>query len=534
MKVKKLMAVLLAATLVLGALTACGSDGGDGNSNNDTGQSSVEGGGQSDAGSGEEQVPISEEDYYEIVMAIPTFGSEPAGLAEVEAALNAEVGPALGVKVTLSPMSVFNMSAEQSRMITSGDKLDIVDLVFTGVSSYVSTGSLLALDDLYAQYGADIERAEGVAVTGGYYNGKLYAIPSEEKLARSYGFFARADMVEELGFSYDADTIYTVEDLEELFAAYKAKYGDGYYCIAGITNSVDLFTYFQPIDSLGGATGYGVLMDGGLTGNTTVESQFETEAYAEYARRMYDWAQKGYISADAATNTDGGTTQIQSGFYLGSFSGTETDMTSNMTRDCGYEMIPITLVAPWCQTAMYQTTMWAISATCENPEKTFQFINYMYADNTIDNLLTYGLEGVSYEVVERGEKEGQMVIRYLEGLDATNTPYNSPLHVFGDKTTIAVFEPMTLDYYTMCEEFNNNIPDNRKSISLGYVFDSTPVASQASNVSAVVTQYCGIITAGAEDPATALPKFIKDLKDAGVDDVIAENQRQFDEWLAQQ
>ena len=206
-------------------------------------------------------------------------------------------------------------------------------------------------------------------------------------------------------------------------------------------------------------------------------------------------------------------------------------MESNLSRDCGYPMTAITTVAPWCQTSMYQSTLWAIPVTCENPEKTFQFLNYLYADNALDNLLTFGLEGVSYEVVEKGEKEGQMVIRYADGVDAANSPYNMGMHVFGDKTTIAVFEPMTLDYYTMCEEFNNSIPEDRVSRTLGYVFNSTPVATQASSVSAVVQQYSGIIAAGAQDPATVLPEFIQALKDAGVDDIIEENQRQLDEWL---
>lgn len=148
-------------------------------------------------------------------------------------------------------------------------------------------------------------------------------------------------------------------------------------------------------------------------------------------------------------------------------------------------------------------------------------------------LLTAAL-AVSYEVVEKGEKEGQMVVRYAEGVDAASTPYNMPLHVFGDKTTIAVYEPMTLDYYTLCEEFNNSIPDSRKSATLGYVFDSTPVASQASAVSAVVQQYSGLIAAGAQNPDTVLPEFRSALKAAGEDEIIAENQKQLDEWLAQQ
>ena len=500
---KKLMASLLAASLAVGTQAAFA------------------------------PAAFADEEPYEIVMILPTLGADPSGLAAVEDAVNAVVTPELGVKLTLSPIFAFNLVSEENLMITSGDKIDLAMVLFTGLGSWVNQGSFLELDDLYEQYGADIAEAEGVAIAGGYYNNHLYAIPSEEKLARSYGFWARADIVEELGFSYEPDHEYTAEELEELFAAYKEKYGDGYYCVSGTTATSDFFTYFQPVDVLGGSLSYGVLMDGGLGGDFTVVDAYETPEYEAYAQRMYDWAQKGYIPADASTNTDSGATQIQSGYYLGGWSSTETDMQSNMTRDCGYPMTAINTIAPWCQTSMYQSSMWAIPVTCENPEKTFQFLNYLYADNALDNILTFGLEGSSYEIVEKGEKEGQMVVRYPEGVDAANTPYNSPLHVFGDKTTIAVFEPMTLDYYTMCEEFNNNIPEERISKTLGYVFNDTPVSTQASAVSAVVQQYSGIIAAGAQDPATVLPEFISALKDAGIDDIIEENQRQLNEWLEQ-
>ena len=183
---------------------------------------------------------------------------------------------------------------------------------------------------------------------------------------------------------------------------------------------------------------------------------------------------------------------------------------------------------------MYQSTMWSIPSTCENPEKTFEFLNYLYADNGLANLLTNGLEGVSYQVVEKGEKSGQEVVRYADGIDAANSPYTMPLHVFGDKLNVAVYEPMTLDYYTMATEFNENLPADRVSKTLGFVFNGESVATEVSAIDTVVAQYAGIIAAGAQDPAEVLPKFLEDLNAAGIDKVVAEKQTQLDAWLAEQ
>ena len=48
----------------------------------------------------------------------------------------------------------------------------------------------------------------------------------------------------------------------------------------------------------------------------------------------------------------------------------------------------------------------------------------------------------------------------------------------------------------------------------------------------MIEQYLDSLDAGAVNPEEALPEFRKALKDAGIDAVIAENQRQLDEWAA--
>ena len=244
-------------------------------------------------------------------MAMPILGAEPPGMQAVEDAINAVTEPEIGVHLTMYPIFINDLASQQNLMITSGDKLDLAMIFVTGVGTYVNKGAL-PLDDLYAQYGQDIEAAEGIAMAGGYFNGNLYAVPSEEKWARSYGFYARTDILEELGMSFDPDTIYTYDDLTELFKAYKDKYGDGYYCISGTNATTDLFQYWDKYDTLGSTLATGVLMGPALTGDTTVTNVYTTDEYKAYAQKMYEWAQAGYFSPDAATNTDAGTVQIQS------------------------------------------------------------------------------------------------------------------------------------------------------------------------------------------------------------------------------
>ena len=82
-------------------------------------------------------------------------------------------------------------------------------------------------------------------------------------------------------------------------------------------------------------------------------------------------------------------------------------------------------------------------------------------------------------------------------------------------------------------DMERNLPASRKSPAIGYSFNSEPIAAELAAVQTVIAQYAPSLNAGALDPEKALPEFISALKDAGIDEVIAENQKQFDEYLAQ-
>ena len=67
---------------------------------------------------------------------------------------------------------------------------------------------------------------------------------------------------------------------------------------------------------------------------------------------------------------------------------------------------------------------------------------------------------------------------------------------------------------------------------LGFSFDIEPVQTELSSCQAVVDEYLGPIARGSVDVDTELPKFLEKLEAAGVDKVIAEAQRQINEWKA--
>lgn len=514
--------------MAVSLLTGCGGNS-DGNST---------GGSGSTSGDGELTSTVADGEIVDIIMPMATLGEAPGKLAEVEDRINEITEEKIGVHLIIEPIPFGDLSSQQNLMISSGDQIDLVLALWEGgIGNYADKGAVIELTDLVNEYGQDIVDAVGPAIAGGYYNNTLYAVPNAELQGHTYGFYARKDEVEDLGFSFDPNEVYTIEDLEALFDAYKAKYGTGHYCIAGTNSNSDFFVdLYGHVDNLGNGTGgytNGGIVDC-LDGSTTVENIYATDEYMAYARKMYEWAQKGYFSADAATNTDAGTAQIASGNYLGQFNNTEESTIVQVSSACGAEMVPITIVSPYSATGMYQAVLWGISSNCEHPDKAMQLLNMLYSDGDVLTLLMYGMEGESYEIVEQGDGY-QKVIDFPEGIDAMNSPYYVTLGVFGNQNLYPQWSPATMEQYDRLKEFNDKVArPEHSSVALGYTFNFSEYATENAAVAAVISQYTGAIACGSVDPATQIPAYIKALEDAGINELVAANQEQLDAWLAEQ
>ena len=69
---------------------------------------------------------------------------------------------------------------------------------------------------------------------------------------------------------------------------------------------------------------------------------------------------------------------------------------------------------------------------------------------------------------------------------------------------------------------------------LGFVFDTSSVIDEITNVKNVLAQYISNLHTGTVDPEQVLPEFNEQLKQAGLETIQEEMQRQFDEFRANQ
>ncbi|MCI2048559.1 MAG: ABC transporter substrate-binding protein [Lachnospiraceae bacterium] len=545
MKGKKLISVLLSAAMTAGILAGCGSASGSTASTAaasaapaaSAAATSAASSAASSSAAAQTAASSDNGEDYNIKMQIVTWGQNPDELADVESAINAIVQPEIGVTVTLEPIAAWDLINESNMELTAGDKIDLLCIFSYGqamdsIANYTSKNMLRSLNDLYAQYGTDIGPVLGEEINDGYVGDTLYAIPAKATLGAGYGFSARKDYLDEMGITPDPDKIYTMDELTDIFQKYKDKYGDGHYALSLYGAGTDVYSTFNPLETLGGTGNNGVLLDSGLDGNTKVVDLFETDEYMNYCKQIHSWFGAGFINPDVNTISDDVTSQMKSGNYLGMVGTVYPGSLVGIENNVGVEFETFNTVAPYASTTASSMALWAIPTTCENPEKTMQFLNILYQDRDlskdVDSLLASGLEGKSYDVTQ-AVSGSKAIVKAGTGTWSKWVPDT----LYGNYYTTPKYEPNTADIYDQLAAFDKGITDaNRIPKTFGYVFDPAAVSTQAAAVTSVTSQYRGLVGYGAADPEEVLPEFISALKDAGIDDIIAENQKQLDAWLA--
>lgn len=155
-----------------------------------------------------------------------------------------------------------------------------------------------------------------------------------------------------------------------------------------------------------------------------------------------------------------------------------------------------------------------------------KFLNEMYTNADVVNLLDWGIEGVHYEVQDDG------TVDYPEGVDANTTTYGLNMDWYFGNQFLSYIWGYGRDT-TIYERLEANNKSADYSPAMGFSYDSTTVSTELAALANVYDQYMPGLSCGSLDPETELPKFLSALEDAGIQVVIDEKQAQLDEWFAE-
>jgi putative aldouronate transport system substrate-binding protein len=468
----------------------------------------------------------------EIVWQYPSPGDLGSGFQDMENALNAMMERDIGVRVRFEPAGLMETQQKAILMVSAGEQLDISMTAFTSIGPLVDSGLILPLDDLLVKFGQDIINQCGTLLDSCTYGGNRYGVPPAYTKGNAYGYMIRDDMLKKYGLSVDDQKLYTLAEVESIFEKVKAGEGQNFYTtVPWNTEETPLNNSYIAYDKLTGSLSGGVLMLNRSFSNLTVTNLFETDEYKQYAEMMYRWGQRGYISSDAAVTTEIPDNLLKTGRYLGMMYWYHYPKTllSDIMSSLGMEMSFLKLVDPYIANNGGYDIMWHIPITTGDQEKAMQALNYIYKNKEAAWLVQLGIEGKSYEIVE--DTPDGKVYKYLAE-DPSQLPYYNPYGLWGNRLEWPVAYPAPSNFNKLLKAEDDAIPRSRYSPALGYNFVQQAVINEITAVNSVVAQYTPGFNSGALNPQTALPEFIAALKAAGIDRVIAENQRQLNAWAA--
>ena len=472
-----------------------------------------------------------DKEIVEIVCQLNFLSDFNEGVYRMEAALNEMLERDIGVHVTFERTDLLTSATDASLAITGGEQLDVV-VSFGGlVQVLMASGVIMPLDELYDNYAPEMKDQLGATIDMCRINGQIYGVTVAAAGGDGFGYNMKKSYADKYGFTPDPDKLYTMDEMEAMFDIIAAGEGE---------NTLMFIPWLNTYAPLNGNLGmYDVLnasdfslgvlkLDGTDEDARTVVNLFETQEYAVFCQEMYDWAQKGYISADAAVTTENADDICKRSNVVGTFAYGEPDERLSQIVAWSDDVVVFNMVAPSI-TGGQAGIMWHISNTCEHPEKAMEFLNYFFKNPEAYMLLQYGFEGEEYEVVKT---EGDLKqVRWLSDNPAS-LPYYNCYPVLGNMLKLPVFEPNPINMSEIQLEVMESITGNAVSPAVGYVFDSSSVENELAAIRAVIAQYAPSLNCGAVDPSTVLPEFISALKAAGIDKVIAENQKQLDAFLA--
>jgi len=285
---------------------------------------------------------------------------------------------------------------------------------------------------------------------------------------------------------------------------------------AGLSSPLE---FYRTFDRLGDS--YGVLP--GFDNGMKVENHYERPEYADLLNKVRAWYKAGYINKDAATTQSVPTEFLKAKKAFSYMHNYAPGNVENESRAVGMELVYAQLTPAYTETNHILSGMWTIAQQSEDPERAMMFLNLLYTDKEVLNLFKWGVEGKHYV------KVSDNVIDYPAGVTAANVGYSLntliiPNHFIG--YTMKSEDP---NLWQNVKEFNQT---TEKSKALGFSYNASALKNETAALSNVVEQYKRVLETGSVDPADKLPEFIDKLKKAGIEKVIAEKQKQLDEWAA--
>lgn len=499
----KLMIVVVALSMVL---SACG--GGTTEPSKESEKPAVE----SKVEESKEPAEDKAEETEHVTLKWYVRQAEPEGRERVLEAANEIVEQELNATLDLEFINPGDYNEKMQIIMAAGEEFDIcwTSEWANKYDSNAAKGAYLALDDYFNdEYMPDILAAipenlwEGVKV-----NGKIYGIPNLQVMYDQAGLWFRKDMADK--YDLDVEGITSWEDLTPIFQAIKDNEPNDVFAYRGTIPGTKIETAFDQNATVISSRLFIYDAD-----TKTVHNDFY-ENYLDTLKLFRTWYEAGFVPNDAATLQDE-VSMYRAGKMFSRYHRIKPGNEAEFYNNHGFEIYGVPIGKKIITTSGIQSTLNSVSVTSKNPERAVEFINLLYKDAQLYNILVFGLEGQDYEMID------DLHLRPIEG------GYTGTSWMMGNQFNALLLEGQPDDVWEQTIQGNSEASYDPL---VGFILDRSPIETELSSCEAVFKEYEPILLYGLDDPEKALGEMNVKLEAAGIEEATAEIQRQVDEFLA--
>ena len=544
MKNKKVVALLLAATMSVGCLAGCG--------NQTTQSSEVET--QTDSQKESEttvtessEVVELEEKTIQIWLGGPGKQKDSDKVWEAFNEKLQEYVPNTTVEFTIIPFGEYRDN--YNRMLAAGEAVDLAWVGWnTKIQDNINDGNLMPMDELLEEYGQGILETLGEDVMEMHRNavdGKTYFVVSWQGLVgNKYVFYMPTELVNLAGEGWLEDTqaavtkwwseVPTADNFNAVFDQfdkYLAACKEAGKLYSGLRPGYDFTSWSgrngtDPADK--GANNVGLARTSG--NELVVIDSVQSESRRVYAQRMAEFYEKGYIRSDVASVDLSTLTFVEGSEYNANtvvmYSGNAAIASAEdkLVTKAGVELSIIEREEVATLTNGSSTAM-SVPYCADEPERAIMVLNALYTEPELYQLLIYGIEGEHYTV----NNDGTITTSY--GAEGTaDADYGLTRWTVGTCLNSLVTQADVPGYY---QELADAQAEAYVNPFVNFSFDSSNVTDICAALDAVDSVYSKLVDlcAAGADMEAALDEWIKERKAAGVDKLIEEYQKQLDAFV---
>lgn len=456
-----------------------------------------------------------------------TIGEPDKDLQLVNNKINEIMARKIGVTITYVKVSWLEYEDRLNTLISAGSPFDIAF-----APDYATTamrGAWLKLDDYLTGIGKDMYDAidptfwQGVRMN----DGSIYGVPTNKELAVRDHWMYPASIVNK--HNINITQYNTLESLEPLLRMIRQE-EPAYIPMELDRDSQNFFALHGYEYILNHKL---PLMVQSLDPAAQVVNIFETKEARQVLDTLRRYYKEGFINKDAALREPGALKRGAKVFWKSSGGGPLSETT--WSKDRGYKLVAHPVTPNTVTTEAVRGGIMAVNANTKHPVECIKFLNLLNTDPEIRNLFNYGIEGVHYTLDEQGQVV--LITDKNSNDDAVpDTPassYSGVQYTQGNwfiLKTMGGDNPEPLDKWDQFRKYNDGVVN---STVLGFTPDLSSLTAQTANIEMVWQKYYPSLMTGSVDVDTILPKFNEELKQAGMDEVRQEVQKQLDAWRSQ-